>query len=577
MSDRPPDQAAQVDGNPPQKEKPPPAAHLRRRRFSFVWIIPIVAAAIAVYLGYRTLVQQGPLVTITFNNAFGLSEGQTQVKYKAVALGTVETIDLSPDNSHVVVRVRMNGVGERFLTDHARFWVVRPHFSPGNLSGLDTIVSGAYIEVDPGLSGGHYRAKFTGLQEPPGVRSDQPGHTYVLKAESVGSLSSGSPIFYRDVVVGEVLGYDLGDGLGPVTVNIFVRAPYDRLVRPESHFYNSSGVSAGFQGGGFHVEFQSLQAIVAGGVTFDLPRDAANSAPSPNNTVFPLYGSKAEAETAGYQNQIPIVAYFQTSVAGLTRGAAVNVFGIQVGEVTDVKLLLNPMKGTAKVRVAMQLQPERVFSAGEFSKDTTADAVLQTMVNRGLRVTLDTGSFITGEKVVSLDVVPGAGPVQIKHEGNAMVLPSQGGGLDNILASLSNISTKLAKVPFDQLGDNLDKLLVTANGTLGGDQVKQTLTSLSETLKSVQHLVQTTDQGLSPTLKALPGLTRSLQSTLKNASTTLSQLGRGYGGDSDFQRNLEQLMDQANGALRSIKLLADFLDRHPEALILGRTGRATGG
>jgi paraquat-inducible protein B len=576
MSDQPP-RAERVDGNPPQRERPPPTAHLRRRRFSFVWLIPIVAAAIALYLGYRTLVQQGPLITITFNNAFGLSEGQTQVKYKAVALGTVETIDLSPDNSHVVVRVRMNGVGTRFLTDHARFWVVRPHFSPSNFSGLDTLVSGAYIEVDPGAPGGHYRAHFTGLQDPPGVRSDQPGHTYVLKAESIGSLSSGSPVFYRDVQVGEVLAYDLGDGLGPVTINVFVRAPYDRLVRPESHFYNSSGVSAGFQGGGFHLEFQSLQAIIAGGVTFDLPREAADSAPSPNNAVFPLFASKEEAEAAGYQNQIPIVAYFQSSVSGLSRGSPVNVFGIQVGDVTEVKLMLNPDKGTAKVRVAMQLQPERVFSIDEFPKNETAPLVLQKMVDRGLRVVLESGSLITGQKQISLEVVPNAKPAKITREGNALVLPSQGGGLDNIMASLSDVTTKLSKIPFDALGSNLNKLLVTANGTIGGPEVKQSLTSLSATLKDVQQLVKNTNDGLAPTLKALPGLTKSLQTTLHAATSTLGQVGRGYGSDSDFQRNLEQLMDQANGALRSIKLLADFLDRHPEALILGRTGRATGG
>lgn len=221
----------------------PPQAPLRRPRFSIVWLIPIIAAAIAGYLGYRTLQERGPLLTLTFNDGNGLTAGQTQVQYKSVALGTVENIDLSWDNRNVIVRVRMNNVGARFLTDHARFWVVRPSFSLNNPSGLQTLVSGDYIAVDPGLPGGQYRTNFVGLEAPPGVRSDEPGHTYVLQAENVGSLSTGSPVFYRDVVVGEVLGYDIGNGLGPVTVNIFVRAPYDRLVRPEV----TSGTHRGFQ------------------------------------------------------------------------------------------------------------------------------------------------------------------------------------------------------------------------------------------------------------------------------------------------------------------------------------------
>jgi paraquat-inducible protein B len=575
--DETPPTPATVDEAPPQRDMPPPAAHLRQRRFSFVWIIPLVAAAIALYLGYRTIIQQGPLVTISFNNGEGLAEGQTQVKYKAVALGTVESIDLSPDNSHVNVRVRMNGVGTRFLTDHARFWVVRPRISASSFSGLDTLVSGAYIEVDPGPKGGRYKAKFAGLAEPPGIRSDEPGHTYVLRAESIGSLSSGSPVFYRDVVVGEVLGYDLGDGLGPVPINVFVRAPYDRLVRPASHFWNSSGISAGIEGGQFHIELQSLQALIAGGVTFDLPHDAENTPPSPNNATFQLYPSREDAESAGYENQIAAVSYFTDSVAGLARGAPVQLFGLQVGTVSEVRLMLDPDTGKAQVRVAMKLQPERVFDLKTFSKSLKPVTILQKMVNNGLRAELDTASFITGQKVISLSFVPKAGPAAITMEGDAMVLPSMGGGLEGIMASASQLMARLNAIPFTQIGNNLNSLLVTANGTIGGAKVQGALTSLSETLQSVQHLVAKTDQGLTPVIRQLPALMANLQGTLRGANVAVTGLARGYGNDSDFQRSLAQLMDQADGALRSVKELATFLDRHPEALILGRTGHATGG
>ncbi len=528
--------------------KRPSAAQLRRRRFSFVWLIPLIAAGIAIYLGYRTLAQQGPLLTISFTSGEGLNAGQTQVKFKAVALGTVESIDLSNDNQRVIARVRMTRVGARFLTNHARFWVVRPHFSPNDISGLDTLVSGAYIAVDPGPPGGRYADYFTGLTEPPGVRSDEPGQTYQLTTQSIGSLSPGSPVFYRDIQVGEVLGYDFGDGLGPITVSVFVRDPFDKLIRPQSHFWKSSGVTAGLQGGGFHVEFQSLQAVISGGITFDVPHDEAAEAPSANNAVFALYNSAEEAEAAGYQTQIPLVAYFQTSVVGLTVGSPVNVLGIQVGTVTDVKLIVDPYVGGAKVRIAMALQPERVIDNGAFPPGLRVDQVLQTMVAHGLRAELDTLSYITGQKEITLAFVQNAPPAVIGHEGAAIVLPSQAGGLDNIIATTSVITTKLSKIPFEKIGDDLDRLLLTTNSTLGGPQLKQTLASLNGTLTAADGTLQVAD-------KTLKGLSQS------------------YGADSDFESQLEQVMSQANDTLRSVKALTDYLDRHPASLLFGRSGK----
>lgn len=518
----------------------PPPATLRRRRFSFVWLIPLVAAAIAGYLGYRTLLQQGPLLTLTFDTAEGLAEGQTQVKYKAVVLGTVDGIDLSADNSHVVVKVRMNHVGERFLTNHARFWVVRPRFTPGNLSGLTTLVSGAFIAVDPGPPGGAYTTNFVGLEEPPGVRSNEPGHTYVLKTDNIGSLGTGSPVFYRDVQVGEVLGYDVGNGLGRVTVSIFVKAPFDNLVKPQSHFWNSSGVTAAFQGGGFHLEFQSLQAIVSGAVTFDIPPDADDSPASPNNAVFPLYKSKDDADSAGYQNNVQIVSYFASSVSGLQPGSPVDILGIQVGEVTGVTLVFDTKGGTARVRVAMDIQPERVASAAEIAQSNiTPEEMLQNLVNNDTRAELDNVNFVTGQKGISLAAIPDAKPAKITQEGKALVVPSEDGGLDKVIANLTDISGKIDKMPLDKIGDNLNTLLVSTNKTVNSPALKQTLTQLS--------------------------------STLKTANTTLGSVNQDYGNDSDFQHNIQQLMDEATQALRAIKILSEQLQRDPQSLLLGRS------
>ncbi len=516
----------------------PPPARLRRRRFSFVWLIPLIAASIAIYLGYRTYMEQGPLLTLTFAAADGLSAGQTQVKYKAVALGTVESIDLSSDNSHVIVRIRMNNVGARFLTNRARFWVESAHLSLSDPSSLGSFVAGAYIAVDPGPPGGQYCDRFTGLEEPPGVRSDEPGRTYMLTVNHVGSLRSGSPVLFRDAIVGEVLGYDLGNGLGPVKVTIFIRAPFDDLVRPGSHFWNASGISLDVQPGAFRLEFESLAAIVSGAVAFNLPPQAAGSAPSPDNATFPLYASQAQAESAGYEQSIPAVTYFHSSVAGLTRGSPVEIYGLQIGVVTDVTLVLDPATAEEKVRVTMALQPERNAHEADFATDHETAALFQKMINNGMRMELATVSYLTGQKMLALTPVPGAKPILLTREGDAYVLPSEEGGLDSTVASLAGISAKLDKIPFDQIGNNLNRLLITANGTLGGGQTRQAISSLATALQTL--------------------------------NLTLTMLNQGYGADSDFQQNLAQLMQQSNAALASIKQLSDYLDRHPNALLLGR-------
>jgi paraquat-inducible protein B len=511
-----------------------PRAQIRRPRFSVVWVIPIIAAVLAGYLGYRTVAARGPLLTLTFDTGSGLTAGQTQVQYKSVTLGVVEGVDLGDNNKHVIVRVRMNNVGARFLTDHARFWVVRPSFGGGNLSGLQTLVSGDYISVDPGLPGGHYRTSFIGLEEPPGVRSDDPGRTFVLKAANIGALGTGSPVFYRDIPVGEVLGYDIGNGLGPVTVNIFVRAPYDRLVQPQSHFWNSSGISAGIQGGAFHVEFQSLQALLSGGVTFNLPPDAATGTPSPVNASFPLYASRDAANAVGYLRKIPVVTYFKSSVNGLAVGAPVDVLGIQIGQITDVKLVLDLNTAIPRVRVAMELQPERVFQTKLLPENMTMEQGMQKLVNHGLRAEVATANYVTGQQIISLVTVQGAAPVQISTEGEAFVLPGQDSSFAAIATSLSAISSNLAKVQFDKLSDNLNKLLVTTNKTVADAHIQQALAALSQTLLS---------------------------------------LNRSYGNDSDFQHGLEQLMIQANSTLQSLDQLTSYLDRHPEALLRGRSSQ----
>ena len=555
-------------GGAPANE--PPEAHVRRRAaFSVVWLIPIVAAVIGGYLAITTLTSRGPEVVIALNSAEGLTAGQTKVRHKAVDLGTVNTIELTKDMSHVIVHVRMTAAAVPYLTDQAKFWVVRPRLSGANISGLETLISGGYIEMDPGPTGGKEKESFVGLENPPGVRSDQPGTTFVVETSRIGSLGSGSPVFYRDIVVGEVLDYNLPEGNGPITVNLFVRAPYDKWIRTSTRFWNASGLRIQLGGQGLHVELESLQAIISGGVAFGTQEDGRSAPVAAANARFPLYPDEEAANASGYKQRIPFVLYFQSSTAGLGVGSPVQLYGINVGNVTDVRLELNPADATARVRVAIDIQPERLIAIGG---DPTEDPLktTQRLVDHGMRAELTTLSYLTSSLAVSFEFPKDAPHVTVTKEGDAIVLPTQAGGLGGITTALANISQKIDAIPFAAIGDNANGVLSAVRSVLGGPELKNALTALSGTLVDVQGLVKRTDAGLSPLMRRLPEVSNDLQQTLARANHLVGSVDAGYGSNSQFSRDLERLMAQLNDGVRSIRLLADFLDRHPEALIRGR-------
>ena len=336
-----------------------PVATARRTRFSTIWIIPVVALVVAIFLGYRTISSRGELITISFQSAEGLTAGQTQVKHKNVALGTVESIRLTRDMQTVLVEVRMSREADRILTDKTRFWVVRPRLSGSNISGLETLVSGAYIAVDPGPESGAQTKSFVGLESPPGVRSDEPGRTYTLMTRDVKSIGEGSPVFFRGLTVGEVLGYKIPpSGRGPIPVQVFVRDPYDRFVKVDTRFWNDSGVEVNFGGGGIKLQIESLQAVLSGGVGFGISEDrhGADVPEAPDQAVFKLYDTETDADSAGYHRRIPFATYLQSSVKGLAVGSEVDIYGMQVGNVTDIRLELDEATGSARVRVGMEIK-----------------------------------------------------------------------------------------------------------------------------------------------------------------------------------------------------------------------------
>ncbi len=548
----------------------PQAAPRRSRRISIIWIVPLVAVAIGGWLAWDTLSKEGPTIKIAFDGGEGLQAGQSQLKYKDIVFGTVKSLVLAPDQTHVIVTIATTRQAKPLLIEGTIFWVVKPRLFAGNISGIETLLSGSYVGMLPAPTAGESKTEFVGREDPPVLGTHVPGRTFLLKSKRIGAVSVGSPIFYRDLNVGEVLGWDIADMAEYVTIHAFVRAPYDSYVHDQTRFWNASGVSVKLGGTGVEVQMESLKALLLGGVAFETRVADIHTAETPENHVFPLFADRETANAASYTRKIPAISYFSGSVSGLAPGAAVTVHGLKVGEVTDVRLTYDAAKDAVLAPVRYEIEPERVIGVGQRAFKTDAEGVAA-LLKQGLRASLQSANLITGQQNVALDFLTDAPETEVSMDGPDYVVPAtEGGGFAGLTASATELLNKVNTMPFDQIGKNLDGILKSVNDLAQGPQMKKALTELSGMIASAQNMVQNLNNGLSPAAKQLPEVTAGLQKTLANANKLVLSLDSGYGDNTKFNRDMDRLLAQANDALRSIRALSDLLARHPEALIKGR-------
>jgi paraquat-inducible protein B len=542
----------------------PRATTRRSRRISVIWVIPLVAVAIGAWLAWDTWSKQGPTIRISFDSGEGLQAGQSQLKFKDIVFGTVKSLALASDHTHVVVTVATTHEATPLLTEQTIFWVVKPRLFAGNVSGIETLLSGSYIGMVPGELGGKARHKFVGHEDPPILQANVPGHTFVLKAKRLGTISLGSPVFFRDLNVGEVLGWDIADMAQYATIRAFVRAPYDSYVHDETRFWNASGFSIKLGGTGVEVQLESLKALLLGGIAFETPAAEIHAAATSENHVFPLFADRDSANNASYTRKIPMISYFSGSVSGLAPGSQVTMHGIQVGQVTDVRLEYDRAKNVVLAPVRYEIETERVVGVGVRVYKTDEESV-EAVLKGGLRASLQSANLITGQQVVALDFVSDAPQVPVTKDGEDFVLPTtEGGGFAGLASSANDLLNKVNTIPFDQIGNSLSGILKSVNDATQGPQLKKALSDLSTMIASAQSMIQRLDA------KQLPELTAGLEKTLTSANKLVLSLDNGYGDNTKFNRDLDRLMAQTTDAVRSIRALTDLLARHPEALVKGR-------
>jgi paraquat-inducible protein B len=541
-----------------------------KRRLPLIWAIPVVTVIIGAWLAWSTISQRGPLITITFETAEGLQANQSHVRHKDVDMGVVQKVSLTHDLKRVEVTVRMNREAEPLLTDKAEFWVVRPRFFAGAISGLQTLFSGSYIDLLPSAEGGEPKREFVGLENPPVLQSDVPGRTFLLQAKRIGSLNLGSPILFRDLEVGEVLGWDVGEMAREITIHVFVREPFDKYVRDNSRFWNASGAKVQLGANGIQLQVESLRAVVLGGIAFETPDDSRITQESKADHPFPLYDDQDAADSSTYKRSVPFVANFTSSVSGLAAGSPVTLRGLKIGEVSSVSLVYDRVLDNVLVPVHFTLEPDRIAML-DLPTNGDLDVKMQELVQRGLRVKLASGNFLTGQKQLAMDVYKDAGAGELRKQGDAFVIPVMGGDADDVATAATNLVNRLNAIPFESIGKNLDETLAGVNALANDKELSESVAALHSTLASAQTLVNNLNHGLTPTMQRLPAIANGLESTVQRTDKLVASLQTGYGGDSRFNRDVSQMMLQLSDAARSIRVLADLLSRHPEALIRGRT------
>jgi len=545
----------------------------RRPWLSPIWAIPIVTVLIAGFLIWHEFDKRGPTITISFRSAEGLTAGQSQVRLRDVTVGTIEGIALSPDRQNVILTVRMNKEASDLVTRDAQFWVVKPRLFAGSISGLDTLISGSYIQVAPGKPGAPPARSFIGLEDPPLLEADEKGRTVLVRTPRIGSISVGSPIFFRDLEVGQVLGWDVADMAEFITIHAFIRSPFDKYVRVGTRFWNASGLTVKLGAEGVQVQLESVRALILGGIAFETP-EAARSAPEvAQDHVFALYQTEQAAQNAAIKRRVPVLSYFTDSVSGLSVGAPVVFQGVRIGEVLGYDLEYDPATDRLRVPVRYEIEPERItFSDAARARGPLENA--RVLVKEGLRARLASANLLTGQQQIALEMVADAAPAEVQVKDGVLIFPSVPGQFAGIMDAVNQVLAKVEEIPFKRIGDNLNDTLAGIDGLVRGPELKAAIASLQGTLSSLRDVARKLDQGMTPVLRELPGVVNNLNGTITQANRLVASANKGYGDDSQFHRDLNRLLEQLNGATRSLRTLADTLNRNPESLIRGRPGSA---
>lgn len=576
--------------DPPARPPPPPLppalpeARVRRSRWiGLVWAVPLAALMIVAFLGVRYLTERGFDVVVTFGTSGGARVNDTKVIYKGVEAGYVTKIEISKDGRSVDMTLRLDPRAKPVMTSTTKFWLVGVNPTLSDLQSVKAAVSGVTIGVAPGLSGSPER-KFQGQDEPPIILPGTPGTEYTLQANDLGTARVSSLIFFHGQQIGKVTAVKF-TAPGDFAVDIFVQAPYDKLIGSHGRFWISSPVQVSLTDKGASASFEHAGALLSGAIEFDFPRHAQGAPQSPAGAVFPLYQNQKDAETGPSGPEVPYSFRFRGPAGEMTEGAQVRLLGFQVGAVKSVRLAIDPKTGDAWTAVIAVLYPEKLHiatpmapanaasaaSAAAWRKPT--DEAVGRLLANGYRARLVQSPPLIGGRLISLDPVVGAGTASL-GSAEPRLIPSDDsvGGIDALTGQVNQLLSKVNRLPIEAIGKNLQDVTQRLSKLASSPQLSGSLQHLNDTMTQLDKTMSQVGPEIGPLVKKL---NRAADEVTDTVAAARGLLGEGGGGGSGAgavgqDANLPATIRELDDAARSIRSLADYLGRHPESLLRGR-------
>ncbi|MDV2865027.1 intermembrane transport protein PqiB [Phytobacter ursingii] len=517
------------------------------KNWSPVWIFPIVTALIGAWILFYHYSHQGPEVTLITTNAEGIIGGKTTIKSRSVDVGVVESTTLTDDLTHVEIKARLNTGMEKLLYNDSIFWVVKPQVGREGISGLGTLLSGAYIELQPGKKGSQ-PDRYNLLDSPPLAPPDAKGIRIILDSKKAGQLSPGDPVLFRGYRVGSVETSTFDTQKRTITYQLFINAPNDRLVTSNVRFWKDSGIAVDLTSAGMRVEMGSLSTLFGGGVSFDVPEGNELGEPVAEKTAFMLYDDQRSIQESLYTEHIDYLMFFKDSIRGLQPGAPVEFRGIRLGTVAKVPFFTPEMRQKLnddyRIPILIRIEPQRLIS--QFGGDPNVDEHLTELMKRGLRAALKTGNIVTGALYVDLDFYPKAPPVTDMPEfGGYRIIPTVSGGLAQIQQKLMDTLDKINNLP-------LNPMIEQATNTLTTSQ--QTMRRLQTTLDNLNKLTA------SQSMQQLPA---DMQNTLRELNRSM----QGFQPGSAAYNKMVADMQRLDQVLRELQPVLKTLNDKSNALV----------
>ncbi|HFK5718677.1 TPA: intermembrane transport protein PqiB [Enterobacter asburiae] len=517
------------------------------KNWSPVWIFPIVTALIGAWILFYHYSHQGPEVTLITTNAEGIEGGKTTIKSRSVDVGVVESATLTDDLTHVEIKARLNAGMEKLLHGDSVFWVVKPQVGREGISGLGTLLSGAYIELQPGTKGsqpGQYQL----LDSPPLAPPDAKGIRVILDSKKAGQLTAGDPVLFRGYRVGSVETSTFDAQKRTISYQLFINAPNDRLVTSNVRFWKDSGIAVDLTSAGMRVEMGSLTTLFGGGVSFDVPEGQDLGQPVAEKTAFRLFDDQRSIQDALYTDHIDFLMFFKDSVRGLQPGAPVEFRGIRLGTVGQVPFfvpgLSQMLDDDYRIPVLIRIEPERLLNQIGENQDIATH--ISQLMDRGLRGSLKTGNLVTGALYVDMDFYPKAPPISgIREFGGYKIIPTVSSGLAQIQQRLMETLDKINNLP-------LNPMIEAATNSLSESQA--TMRRLQTTLDNINKITA------SQSMQQLP---QDMQKTLRELNRSM----QGFQPGSAAYNKMVADMQRLDQVLRELQPVLKTLNEKSNALL----------